>query len=77
MSAKKRISKSKKARKVESQLLKNTDYAKIPFGFGGMYERAKSSSCICISHTGPSVIPSRGRLVALSVVDVSSFFIDV
>lgn len=29
-----------------------------------------------LSHTGPSVIPSRGRPVALSAVGLSSFFIE-
>lgn len=52
-------------------------YAERPVWIGGMYERAKSSSCRCISHTGPSVIPSRGKVVALSTADVSSFFSDV
>lgn len=39
-------------------------------------EKAKSSFCISQSHTGPSVIPSRGRPVALSAVGLSSFFIE-
>lgn len=74
------VAKWKQKENVEKQLMRNTTenlfYGVMVLGWKSV-PWAQRPCSRNTSHTGPSVIPSRGMLGALSAVGLSSFFSEV